>query len=511
MKSNNRIIANTFILYAKIIICMVISLLTVPMVIQALGQSDYGLYNLVAGVIAMLAFLNASMTVVTQRYMSVTLGSGDFPKLNAIYNAGLRIHIILGLFIVLILEVLAPFLFGGLFNIPSDRVRAAEMVYQFMVVSTFFSIISVPFDAVLNAYENMLAFSLISIGESLLKLLLAILLLHIGLDRLIVYGFGIAIISVCATFIRAFIVCKKYKDIRINFRLKIEKVLFNKMLSYAGWNTFGSFANVVKNQGIAVLLNRFEGTVINAAYGVANQINGVVSSFTATIQKAVSPQLMQREGANQRSAMFEMSFSLVKIATIIFALMAIPLIIEMDQVLRIWLHHNVPNYTTIFCQLILLAQLLFQLSSGVALTIDAVGKIGPYRLVMSIVILSSIPLSMLLLKKGYSPSYVLLTMVFVEIGCLIVRLYFAHKTGDFPVTVYLKKCLLPLIAIIVISFAGGFLINTVMAHSIMRLVLVLIISDGILLLGSYYGVLNQKEKGIIISFVKGLKKRNIED
>jgi hypothetical protein len=145
------------------------------------------------------------------------------------------------------------------------------------------------------------------------------------------------------------------------------------------------------------------------------------------------------------------------------------------------------------------------------LTIDAVGKIGPYRLMMSIVILSSIPLSMVLLNNGYSPSYVLLTMVFVEIGCLIVRLYFAHKTGDFPVTVYLKKCLLPLIAIIVISFAGGFLINTIMVHNIMRLFLVTIVSDGILLLGSYYSVLNHKEKGIIISFVKGLKNRNIKD
>lgn len=507
MNSSNRIIANTIILYTKIIIDIVISLWTVPLVLRALGQSDYGLYNLVAGVVAMLAFLNSSMTVVTQRYMSVTMGKNDNNQLNNVYNASIRIHIVLGVVLVALLELCTPFLFNGFLNIDEGRTDAAILLYQFMIVSTFFTVLAVPFDATLNAYENMLLFSLIALVESFMKLLLALTLNTIYYDRLVVYGLGIASISILGVLARLIFVNRKYIDIKISFKQKIPKPLYSEMLSYAGWNTFGSVAMIGKNQGIAVVLNLFKGTTINAAYGIANQINGLLSSFTASIQKAISPQLMKHEGAKNRAAMIELSFTLVKMASIIFAFMAVPLLLEMEQVLALWLHSDVPPYTVVFCQLIIVMQLIFQLSSGVALAIDAVGNIKAYRIVLSSVLILNIPFAYIILRSGCPVYYVLMSMIVIEILCMVVRLYFAHALTSFPIISYLKECLFPILVTVLISFSSGVIIKIIIPLSFIRIIIITVLTIMITGIGCFYMVLNGKEKATVKSFIVILQNR----
>ena len=483
---------------------MVLSLWTVPLVLRALGQSDYGLYNLVAGVVTMLTFLNSSMTVVTQRYMSVTMGSGNQESLNHVYNASIRIHFILGIVLVLLLEICTPFLFNGFLNIETGRNGAALVLYQFMIVSTFFTIIAVPFDATLNAYENMLVFSLISSAEAIFRLLLAYTLAFFSIDRLIVYGLGLASISILGVLARVFIVGKKYSALRFRYNESIPKDLYKEMLSYAGWNTFGSVAMVGKNQGIAVVLNLFKGTVINASYGIANQVNGLLSSFTSSIQKAVSPQLMKHEGANQHEEMINMSFSLVKMATIVFSLMAIPIALEAEQLLQWWLHDDVPAYTVIFCQLIILTQLLFQLSSGVALTIDAVGKIKIYRIVLSAVLVLNIPIAYFFLKLGYEPYMVIATMVLIEFLCLLVRLYFAYQVANYPILLYFTECLLPLFGMVCFSLLGGYLITLYIHPGLVRLIIVTATSILLTSITSLLFVLNKKEKQLMKNFCNSI-------
>lgn len=504
MNSNNRIIVNTIILYTKILIDIFISLWTVPIVLRALGQSDYGLYNLVAGVVAMLSFLNSSMTVVTQRYMSVTMGAKDSKKVNVIYNASIRIHIVLGLVLVVLFEICSPFLFNGFLNIESDRIGAAFLLYQFMIVSTFFTVLSVPFDATLNAYENMLYFAIIALFISVLKLLLAFSLNSFHYDRLVYYGLGIAILSIIGVISRFIYVNRKYKDLRIDFRSRIPKQLYNEMLSYAGWNTLGSMAMIGKNQGVAIILNLFKGTTINASYGIANQVNGLLTSFTTSIQKAVSPQLMKREGANERESMIEMSFTLIKITSIVFSLIGIPLILEMDQVLKIWLHDNVPPYTVLFCQLIITMQLVYQLSSGAALAIDAVGNIKVYRIVLSVVLFFNIPLAYIVLKMGYSPYYVLFSMIVVELLCLIVRLYSANLLASIPIGKYFYNCFIPITVTLAASYISGKLILLLMNQTCFRVVVVTIVTLLITGISSYFFVLNIKERTIVNSFMNSL-------
>lgn len=505
MDSNYRIIINTFILYIKIFVVMILSLWTVPLVLKSLGQSDYGLYNLVAGVVTMLSFLNASMIVVTQRYMSVTMGENDNLKLNMVFNSAIRIHIILAVIVVAILEAFSLFIFDDFLNINYDRIFAAKIIYQVLIFSTFISIITVPFDATMNAYENMIAFSLIEIIDSLIKLLLAFSLSHITTDLLIYYGIGLALVTLISNTIKVILVKSKYKAVFVNFRLPLDKLLFKDMLLFASWNTMGSIAMIGKNQGIAIVLNLFKGTAINAAYGIANQINGFTSTFTLNIQKAISPQLMRKEGANNRDSMILMSFSLVKITSLIFGLMSIPLIIEINQVLKLWLNDSAPEYTAIFCQLILLTQLLFQFSAGVALVIDAVGKIGFYRVVLSVVLIMNIPLGYFFLKLGYPPYYVLISMFFIEACCLVVRLWFARNNCGFPISTYMKKCLFPSSIVLVSSFSTGFLLTLLMEDSIVRLVLVILVTTAITLIGSYVFTFSKKEKQLVRLFANSLK------
>ena len=276
------------------------------------------------------------------------------------------------------------------------------------------------------------------------------------------------------------------------------------MLSYAGWNTFGSLAMIGKNQGIAVVLNLFKGTAINASYGIANQINGILSSFSTSIQKAIAPQLMQREGASDRSGMVEMSFSLIKLATIIFSFMAIPLILEMEQVLSLWLHNNIPPYSVLFCQLILVFQFTFQLSSGLALAIDAVGNIKVYRIVLSSVLILNIPLAYCTLKMGYPPYAVLITMIIIEVVCLFVRLFFAHKLAAFPIKSYFTTCMIPIAITATISFYSGYFLKMLLSPSFFRIILLTLSTMLISSIGSFILVLNHKEKNVVYSFVRSI-------
>ena len=491
---------------------MFLSLWTVPIILRALGQSDYGIYNLVAGIIAMLAFLNDSMTVVVQRYMSVTMGGGDRSILNQVYNASIRIHIFLGIIIVLLLEISAIFLFTDFLNIPSDRIYAARCIFQFMIVSTFLTIVAVPFDAALNAYENMVTFSIVSIFESIGKLLLAFFILYNYTDdRLVIYGLGIACISCLGVIARYIVVKTKYSELSVCWALKIPNKLYKDMFQYAGWNTFGSIAMLGKNQGIAVIFNVFMGTIINAAYGIANQINGLLSSFTSNIQKAISPQLMKSEGANNHEGMFTLSFSLVKISTTIYSLMAIPLVVEMDQILKLWLGNNVPDHTVAFCQLTIVCQLLFQLSSGVALTIDAVGKIKVYRLVLSAVLILNLPVAYMVLKCGFRPEMVIVSILIIEILCLYVRLYFAKKIAFFPVRDYIKQCLFPMTIIILGALGICFIFTLIIERSFWRIILTSVISSLMLVLLTYYFVLSNKERDVLLSLKNSLKNKFIKN
>ncbi len=462
---------NSVILYSKIIINMIISLVSVPMILHALGESDYGLYNLVAGIITMLSFLNSSMSITTQRYLSVAIGKGEKSKLNNIYNVALILHLAIGLIIVVLFEICFLFIFNGFLNIAPDRINSAKTIYQFIVASTFFTIMSVPYCAVLNAKENMLVFSIIAIIDSLLKLGLAFYLNSCPFDRLIIYGGGMALISFLSMAFYRVYVTVKYREFEVGFQKYYSKETLLQMLGFTGWNTLGAVAMIGRNQGIAVIFNLFCGTVANAAYGIANQINGVLGYFSTTFQKAINPQLMQSEGMNNRSRLARLAIISSKYSIWVISLFAIPLILEMPYILELWLK-DVPKYTLELSRLVLVLAILYQFSMGLMSSIQAVGQIRDYFIVMSALILSNLPICYGLLRHGLPVYYCILVFIIIEFISLIVRLLMAKKLVGIRIKEFIDKAVIPDLLCIIAGSILAIPIHFTLNESFLRVVLV---------------------------------------
>lgn len=506
MNHSKRVMLNSIILYIKIIITMLISLVSVPMILNALGKSDYGLYNLIAGVISMLSFLNASMSITTQRYLSVAIGEKNSEKLNNIYNTSLVLHLIVGIIIVVLFEICYLFLFDGFLNIELERIQAAKIVYQFIVATTFFTIISVPFGALMNAKENMLAFSAIAIIDSLLKLVLAFYLSRCTYDRLIIYGACIAVISLSNVLFNQVYTRIKYKEFRINFGKYFSKEYFKQMFGFAGWNTLGAVAMIGRNQGVAVIFNLFCGTVANAAYGIANQVNGVLGYFSSTFQKALNPQLMQSEGMHDKSRLIRISLISSKYSVWVIALFAIPLIIEMPYVLELWLK-EVPEYTLRLSQLVLVLAIVCQYSVGLMSAIQAVGKVKNYFIVMSVLIFMNLPICYYVLKFCMPLYYCIIVFIILEFISLITRLFMAQKIVGIRFVEFIKRVIVPTVSSI---FLGGICIlplHYLMEESFLRVAVVSIVYLIIYVVFAWFFIFDDEVKGMICGIKSKLLKR----
>lgn len=471
MQTSTKVIFNTIILYTKVITSLAIALVSVPLVLKALGASDYGLYNLVAGVVAMLAFLNNSMTVSSQRYLSVAMGERNNRKINSIYNTSFLLHLGLGLFVVVAFEFIGLFAINKL-NILPERMLCAKIIYQFLVLSTFAKIVAVPFDALVNAKEDMLPFSIIELIDSVLMLAVAFSIAYISGDKLIYYGFCVAAISLFVLLLK-YCWCKHaYKECRINLKENNGNLRIREMLGFTGWNLFGGLAMIGRNQGVAIIINLFLGTIANAAYGVANQINGALGNFSATFQKAINPQLMKSEGMKDRNRLLRISFISSKFSVLALAFFAVPLMLEMDEVLLLWLKNDIPPFTVQLAQYILLLSIAYQYSVGVMSAIQATGRIRNYTITMGLILLMNVPIAYIILKLGYPVYYTTMAFVVLEIVSLCVRIFMATHLTGMRVNDYYKNVFLPTMVIILIPLTIALILHFLMSQTFLRLVIV---------------------------------------
>ncbi len=506
MQGTNRIVFNTAVLYTKIIVCMVISLWTVPLVLSSLGKADFGLYNLVAGVIAMLAFLNGAMTVSTQRFLSVTIGEGGGRKLQEVYNLSILLHLIIGVVVVVLVESCAPLLFSDFLTIDPARLDTARRLLNYLVVSVFFSIFMVPFDAVLNAYENLLVFSVAGVIESLLKLSVALCLAHIAGDRLNFYGIAIASVMVIVFLMKSLYVVFRYRHLRFSAAALRNIRLFREMFFFAGWNTISSLAIVFRNQGLAVVLNHFFGTIVNAAYGIGNQINGVLGYFSSTIQKSVNPQLMQSQGAHDSDKLFNMAFSLTKYSTLCMGIVALPVAIEMPYILRLWLG-SPPEGTVSISRLIILLSVIYQSASGIMSAIQSTGRIKYYTITIGLLILSTLPVAYALLKFGCPTEFALVAACAIEAVALCVRLFFAHRLLVFPVKAYLRRVVAPVALLFIGVGALLCVITFLLPASVFRLAAVCVADVLLYCFFAYKCLLSPSEREYIVRLINKIHRR----
>lgn len=509
MHSAKRVVVNTFISYGRMFLTMSASLFSTRILLNSLGSIDYGIFNLVAGIIAMLSFLNVAMATSTQRYLSYNQGSNDLIKQRNIFSNSFLLHLIIGLVVCFSLEIVGFFLFNGFLNIPLNRIETAKLVYHFMGGTVFFTIVSVPFIAIINAKENMLVIAIINIIESLLKLSIAIYLSASLFDRLSTYGVLIGLLSIVITTIYILFCFRNYDECTVHNLFKSDKELLKQLLSFAGWNLFGTVCFLGRTQGLAVLLNIFFGTIVNTAYGIANQVSSQMTLFSVTMMQSLNPQIMKSEGANDRERMLNLTMLASKFSFFLLAFIAVPCIIEMQSILTFWLK-KIPENCIIFCDLILIASLVSQFTIGIQSGLQAIGDIKKYQFVVGLLILMNIPIAYGLLKIGF-PSYsILISYIIIELIACIVRLYFIKKLGGLSLSTYFNKVILKIFFPFIILVFVSLLIRYSFEFNY-RFFLTAFISSTIFFTSIYYVGLCDDEKSFVDFYLKDkLFKRKIK-
>ena len=509
MSIASRVIKNTGYLYAKMGITMFVSLYTTRLILNSLGASDFGIYNIVGGSISMLGFLSAAMASATQRFMSYSEGEGDKEKQKKIFNVSLILHFLIALIVGIILICAGFFFFNGILNIPESRIEAAKVVYMSLIISTMFTVMTVPYDATMNAHENMLYYAIIGIFEAVLKLLVAFICVVTEYDKLIVYGAlmaGIPFISLC---IMRFYCHKQYEECSINIRKYWDKSLMKQMTSFAGWNLIGSSSSMIGNYGIGIVLNHFYGTLLNAAQGVAGQLSGMLMTFSNNLLKALNPVISKSEGAGERERMILVTLSGSKFSFYILSLFAVPAIIEMSYILRLWLK-NVPEWAVIFAQLQLVRSLIEQITITFGSALSAEGRIKNINLITSIINITPIVIIYILFLSGSSPILMyIINITFFGIVLSLVKLYFMNTHCGLGYKVFLKKLLMPILYSVLPSLLAGLIIYRLLPESFLRLVLTFFVCTCMSCLAIYYFGADLKEKAAINNIITKLINRLI--
>ena len=506
MQATGRIIFNTSVLYVKIVICMAISLYTVPLVLDALGQNDYGLFTLIGGIIAMLAFMNGAMTVSTQRYMSVTIGERNNDKLVQVYNLSIGLHVIIGIIVALLCEALMPLLFEFVLNILPEQQHSAHLLFHTMIATVFLQIVTVPFDATINAYEDLTFFSIAGVIEAVLKLFLVLALPYFTDNRLVIYATAITAITLLILILKYGYCAVRYKNLRLTLSSYSNRPLLVEMAKFTGWNTLSSFALMARNQGIAVIFNHFLGTIINAAYGIATQVNGVLGYFSETIKKGINPQLMESEGLQEHQRLVNLTFAMTKYSLLILCFITLPLYIEMPYIIHLWIS-DAPDYTVEFTRIILILSLLTLASTGLMSAVQSSGKVKWYTIAICAVLLSTIVFAYIGLRLHFSPITVLYMACLIEIVAFFVRLWFANKLNGIPVWDYIFKPVLPVLALAVIVGIIMYGCTKLTEPSFIRLMIVGILDVVLFLPLSYFIILTKDEHAYVRQMVAKIAKR----
>lgn len=453
MEASKRIVINTMAQYSRSAINTVLSLFSTRIILNALGVSDFGIYAVVGGVVAMLGFITNALIVTTQRYISFCHGRDDSAEARRTFANSLLLHLAFAACILSLLLALREPIVNHWMNISPDRVDAAKAVYAFTAFILASTIVSAPFKAVLIAHENIVYVSLVEVGDAVLKLLIALGLSMASADKLVVYAACMAAMQVFNLLAFACYANLKYAECKGRpRRSEIDRAHVMRLLGFAGWTTYGTGAVVLRNQGISLMLNNFFGTVINAAYGIAFQVYGALAVVSSSILNAMNPQIMKAEGAYDRQRMIRLAMTESKFSSALIMLVAIPVMSEMGGVLAFWLT-DVPPHTEMFCKFILASFLLDQLTYGLNSANQAVGRIRTYTLLMYTPKLLILPAVLILLHRGGQPIHAMMLYAGVEAAVSAGRLFYMRQAIGLNIAIYAKRVLLPLLPLAAVLFA----------------------------------------------------------
>ena len=467
--NNKRIAKNTLALYFRTFFSLVVSLYTSRIILNELGVTDYGIYNVVGGFVGMFTILSSSLSGAISRFLTFELGKGNIGKLNKVFCTSINIQVILSILIIIVSETLGLWFLTEKMNIETNRMFAAKCVFHTSVFVLVLDLITIPYNAIIIAHEHMKAFAYLGIVHILLKLGIALILPFFVFDKLILYSFLLVSTYIIIRLLNG-IYCKR------NFResdwhFYIDKTLMKEMFAFSGWTFIGSSSAILRDQGSNILLNLYAGPIVNAARGIAEQVNGAVNSFASNFMTAVNPQITKSYAANEKEYMLDLIYKSAKFSLFLLLFLSLPIMIETSYLLTIWLK-IVPEHTVWFVRLILFYALCDSASRPLITAILATGNIRNYQLMIGAFQFLCLPLSYILLENGFFPEITLIIAVILNFCCLIVRLILLRKMIGLKVRNYIKNVVVKVGFVGIISSAFPIYLSLNLSNSFSSFIVV---------------------------------------
>ena len=446
--NNKRIAKNTILLYFRMLLTMFVSLYTSRVVLQTLGIDDYGIYNVVGGVVAMFSVLSGSLSAAISRFITFELGRNDMEKLKRVFSSAVTIQIALSLLIIILAETIGLWFLNNKMVIPFGRLIAANWVYHFSILTFAINLISIPYNAAIIAHEKMSAFAYISILEVIGKLLVAFTIAISPIDKLIYYGCLLMLIAIIIRMVYSYY-CKKHFT-ECTYQFILDKSLLKQMFGFAGWNFIGASSAVLRDQGGNIVMNLFCGPAVNAARGIAMQVNHAIYGFVANFMTAMNPQITKSYASGDHKYMMTLVFQGARFSFYMLLILSLPVIVNAPYILKMWLG-IVPEHTAHFVQLVLLFAMSESISTPLITAMLATGKIRNYQLIVGGLQMMNLPISYFCLKAGFMPECVIIIAIILSQCCLATRLILLKKMIHLPVVQYLKNVYLNVIVVSLVA------------------------------------------------------------
>lgn len=496
----SRIAKNSILLVVRMAVVMVISVFTTRFLLKNLGVEDYGVYNVTLGIVSLCSFLNPALSNASQRFHNYELGKNGIEGANSVFNTSLLIQLMLVGVIVLFAETVGLWYVNEKLVVPEGRETVVFWVYQISVIAFSLSMINVPFISSILAHEHMNFYAVINVADAILKLLIAICIAYAPFDKLVFYSLLLLTITLFNLAIYTYYSHHYFKEVRINFRIK--KNMLKSMLSFSGWNLFETIARMGKDQGCNLLLNFYCGPVLNAARGVSNQVSYALSSVVDSTVMASRPQMVANYARGNQQSSLLMFFSLSKGTLLIIFGIGLPIYLEADYILKLWLGTFVPEYTVVLVRISIIISLIDKLASPVTALIHATGNIKAYHLLSSLINILVIPLAWIMLSNGSGPLSVYFATLIGVIVAQFSFLFVVRNLFSESLWTYFKSVCLPFFVVAILTIVAPVMLSISLEQGLLRLLLVTVVSFASFVLFAFFCGLNSREKQIIFKLLK---------
>lgn len=503
-ENNKRVAKNTIVLYFRMIFMMLIGLYTSRVNLHSLGVEDYGIYNVVGGIVVMFSVINGSISAAISRFLTFELGTGNMERLKKIFSTSVTIQVIISLIILVLAETIGLWFLNNKMVIPESRMYAANWVYQFSIFTFILNLICMPYNACIVAHERMSAFAWISIYDAVTKLAVALLTFIAPIDKLIFFSGIIVAFGLIQRMIYNWYCHRNFEECHYSF--VFDKSLLKQMFGFAGWNFIGATSAILRDTGGNIVINLFGGPAVNAARGIANAVNNAVLGFANSFTMALNPQITKSYASGDRENMMRIIYKGARFSFYLILVLGLPVLMETDYVLRIWLK-IVPEHTVWFIRLTIIFAMSEAISNPLVTAMLATGRIRNYQIVVGGIQMMNLPISYICLRMGYAPEAVMIVAIILSQMCFLSRMYMLRPLIGLKVCSYLKNVYLNIIFVSCVSVILPLFAVNLMSECFLRFVIVALVSFISACISVIYIGCTKGERTFILSKVAAMKKR----